>query len=128
MDFLISPSVAQAAEPFQRILSVVCFAPQEEVIKEEKTALAEAAKDEHSDIFVPVDLNSSQLSDVTAQEDVFSAANSKKLELHASLFEDEVSSTEAKDESDLFIPKDAQVDTQRKVLLDDNENSDDLLK
>ena len=59
---------------------------------------------------------------------MFAAANSAKLELHASLFEDEIVNSGAKDESDLFIPKDAQVDVQRKVLLDDNENADDLLK
>ena len=59
---------------------------------------------------------------------MFNAANSAKLELHASLFEDEVVIPDAKDESDLFVPKDAQIDVQRKVLLDDNENTDDLLK
>lgn len=87
-----------------------------------------APMEPQSDIFVPVDLDSSQISEDAAQEDVFSAANSAKLELHASLFEDEAVSTDAKDEADLFVPKDAEIDVQRKVMLDDNENTDDLLK
>ena len=59
---------------------------------------------------------------------MFSSANSAKLELHASLFEDEIVRSDTKEETDLFVPKDAEVDVQRRVLLDDNENTDDLLK
>lgn len=88
-----------------------------------------AGNEEQGDMFVPVDLDSSHLSDISAQEEVFSAANSRKLELHASLFEDEINtSSKPKDESDLFLPSDAHIEVQRKVLLDDNENADDLLK
>jgi len=101
--------------------------PNEEVIKEEQAATTEASKEEQGDIFVPVDLDSSHLSDVTAQGDVFSAANSAKLELHASLFEDEIVPSDTKDDTDLFVPKDAEIDVQRRVLVDDNENTDDLL-
>ena len=59
---------------------------------------------------------------------MFSAANSAKLELHASLFEDEIVPSDTKDDTDLFVPKDAEIDVQRRVLVDDNENTDDLLK
>lgn len=78
-------------------------------------------------MFVPVDLDSSNLSDVAAQDDFFSAGSSNKLELHASLFEDEITNAAVKDEQDLFIPKDAEIDTKGNFQLDDSENTDDLL-
>ena len=64
---------------------------------------------------------------MSGQDDIFNPSNSKKLELHASLFEDELEKPDQKDETDLFMPADAKVEVQRKVALEE-EDTDDLLK
>ena len=80
-------------------------------------------------MFVPVDLDSSNLSDITNHDDLFAASNSKKLELHASLFEDEIETTGDKDEAALFMPAargNIVKGSEAEQL--DNEDTDGLLK
>eukprot|EP00112_Aurelia_sp_Birch-Aquarium-sp1_P008250 Seg1904.3 transcript_id=Seg1904.3/GoldUCD/mRNA.D3Y31 product="Vacuolar protein sorting-associated protein 37A" protein_id=Seg1904.3/GoldUCD/D3Y31 len=95
----------------------------------EQSAQNEARKleEEHQDLFVPVDLDTSNVSDISGQDDIFNPSNSKKLQLHASLFEDELEKPDQKDETDLFMPADAKVEVQRKVALEEDEDTDDLL-
>ncbi len=78
-------------------------------------------------MFVAVDLDSSAALEPES-EDAFTAAKSTKLELHASLFEDEIEGARPKDDSDLFMPPEAKVDNGIKVDLGLDENTDDLLE
>eukprot|EP00794_Sanderia_malayensis_P001189 gene1189-560_t len=86
-----------------------------------------AAEKEEPDLFTAVDLDSSA-SLQTEQEDAFAATKIGKLELHASLFEDEVEKLEQgnRDDLDLFIPADTKVDQKQTIDLD--ENTDGLLE
>lgn len=87
----------------------------------------QAKEEEQGDLFVPVDLDSSAASELD-QEDAFAPSQTRKLELHASLFEDEVGKPEAKEDSLLFTPADLRSELLAAADNDaKEEDNDDLL-
>ena len=88
----------------------------------------QAKEEEQGDLFVPVDLDSSAASELD-QEDAFAPSQTRKLELHASLFEDEVGKPEAREDSLLFTPADLRSELLAAADNDaKEEDNDDLLK